>query len=119
MNVYDDNGVDLLELWERERAFVRAEVIGAHISLSFTGVVARHSTVELVLARDSDELSISLFFGSYNIFEPSVVGSSEPAWEHYKRVVQINTDGGGQCTLYELKECPPVRLEKLSVDAQF
>ncbi|MGH9752314.1 MAG: hypothetical protein ACREA2_05970 [Blastocatellia bacterium] len=106
MSVFNDNGVDLLELWEREKTFLRAEVIGGNISLWFTGVVARRSVSELVLARDSDELSISLFFESYKIFEPSVRGSADPVWERYKRVVQITTDGGAQCTLYELKECP-------------
>jgi hypothetical protein len=118
MNVLNDNGVNLLELWEREKTFVRAEVIGANISLWFTGVVVRRSTIELVLARDSDELSISLFCGNYKVFEPSVRGSAEAAWERYKRVVQITTDGGAQCTLYELKECPPVRLETPSDYAQ-
>jgi hypothetical protein len=117
MNVRDNNGVDLFELWERERTFVRADVIGTNIGLSFTGVVARHSTVELVLARESDELSISLFFGTYKVFEPSASDSPEPAWAHYRRVVQLTTDGGGQCTLYELKGPPPVRSEAPS-DAQ-
>jgi hypothetical protein len=118
MNVLNDNGIDLLELWEREKTFVRTEVIGASISLWFTGVVAKRSMSELVLARDSDELSISLFCGSYKVFEPSVRGAAEPPWDRYKRVVQFTTDGGAQCTLYELKECPSIRLETQSDYAQ-
>ncbi len=108
MNVLNQNGVDLLELWEREKTSVRAEVIAANISLSFTGQVVRHSTIELVLTRGYDEMSISLFCGSYEVFEPSI---GKGASARYRRVVQITTDGGGQCTLYELCEPPPVSLE--------
>ena len=97
------DGQDLCEKWLATGAFIRAEVVGANVSLSFTGVLSRFSTVEIVLARNSDELSISTFFGSYQVFEPHE-GADSGSWGRYVRVVQITTDGGAQCHLYELRE---------------
>jgi hypothetical protein len=95
---------NLLAYWQREKILLRAEVVGANVSLWFTGIVARHSTVELVLARDSDELSISLFCGAHKVFEPQSKENPIEGWASFKRVVQITTDGGAQCTIYELIE---------------
>ncbi len=92
---------DILRLWLRESVFVRAEAVGANIGLSFTGVVARYSAAELVLSRSPDEMSISLLGGKCSVFEP---GQNAEGWERYRRIVQIITDGGAQCTLYELRE---------------
>lgn len=98
---------DILGFWLREKIFVRAEIVGANVSLSFTGTVAKYSGTELVLSRQPDEMSISLFCGTYNVFEPSADQDISTGWAPYRRVVQITTDGGAQCTLFELRE-PPI-----------
>ncbi len=95
---------DILGLWLRNQAFVRAEIVGGNVSLSFTGVVASYSETELVLSRPPDQMSISLFYGKHSIFEPAADAEHGAGWEPYRRVVQITTDGGAQCTLYELRE---------------
>ena len=103
MKISTSDTSDLLDYWHHEKTHLRAEIIGGHVSFWFTGTVARYSTVELVLARDFDELSISLFSGTFNVFEPSSKKPPVDGWSSFKRVVQIATDGGAQCTIYELE----------------
>lgn len=55
-------GQDLCAQWLATSAFIRAEVVGANVSVCFTGVISRFKSTEIVLARGADELSISTFY---------------------------------------------------------
>ncbi len=104
MKIVADGHENLLASWLQQNTFVRVEVVGANVSLSFTGVLARYSTTEIVIARGSDELSISTFFGSCSVTEGPEVADQPGFWDVYRRVVHVTTDGGAQCHLYELRD---------------
>lgn len=95
----------LFERWKCEKRLLRAEVISGNISLTFTGVVKNYSLTELRLARDEDELSISLFCGQYT-YIGAIDGTEEAKQyfaENYECVMQITTDAGASCTIYEMR----------------
>lgn len=74
--------------------------------VSFTGIVSDYSTIELLISRGLDEMSISLFCGEYSLIEPSPESANEEIWQQYVRVVQIVTDAGAPCTIHELRRKP-------------
>ena len=104
MQILAANKEDLLARWSRDHTFLRVEAIGANIALSFTGTLVRYSSIELVFGRNSDELSVSTFFGTYRVSEGPAEPDASGFWHTYRRVVQVNTDGGAQCHIYELRE---------------
>jgi hypothetical protein len=93
----------IFQQWLLNKTPVRAEVVGGHVSLWFTGTVSRCAMTNLVLERGTDELSISLFCCKYRLVEPPANIEPEGAWQQYRRIVQVQTDGGASCTLYELR----------------
>ncbi|NQD36090.1 hypothetical protein HPT27_03575 [Permianibacter sp. IMCC34836] len=103
MEIHAPGNEDLLARWKRNHTFLRVEVVGANVALSFTGVLERYSPTEIVVSRNSDELSISTFCGAYSINEGPIEPDPEGFWQTYRRVVQVTTDGGAQCHIYELR----------------
>jgi hypothetical protein len=100
------DGADLAALWLRERTRLRVEIVGGHVFVALHGVVAAESNIELVIAHgDGDEASISLFCCTHRVIEPTPEEAATEAWRGVSRVVQIQTDGGAQCTIAEL--APP------------
>ena len=98
-------GHSLFERWEKERATLRVEFVGGHISATFTGHVVYHSGTELRLARADDEISISLFFGDIDVFE-NVEGAANAVArfnQEYVRAARVITDAGASCMIYELR----------------
>jgi hypothetical protein len=96
----------LFEKWEKERATLRVEFVGGHISATFTGHLVYQSLTELRLARSDDEISISLFYGDIDIFE-NVEGSANAVArfnQEYVRAARIVTDAGASCMIYELRD---------------
>jgi len=108
MQIISDDGENVLEQWLKCKTLLRVEVVGAPISLSFTGILVRFSLTEIVVARNADELSISTFCGACRMFCPTEQQVSESFWQQYRRVVQVTTDGGAQCHIYALRELPEV-----------
>lgn len=104
MHILSADNEDLIARWSRDRTFLRVEAVGANIALSFTGVLLRHSPTELVFGRNSDELSVSTFFGRHSLTEGPAEPDESGFWQTYRRVVQVNTDGGAQCHIYELRD---------------
>jgi len=104
MEIQAPGNGDLLAHWKRNHTFLRVEVVGANVALSFTGVLVRHSPTEIVVCRNSDELSISTFFGTCSVNEGPVDPDLQGFWKTYRRVVQVTTDGGAQCHIYELRD---------------
>ncbi len=109
MKIVTKDGEDLLEFWHGNRSTLQAEIIGGHVALTFTGNLARYNTVEIVLARGSDELSISTFCGSYRVLPAPAQAEPAGFWQRYRRGVQIDTDGGAQCTIFELCDDPATK----------
>ena len=90
-----DDGVTIFDDWHSRKCYVRAEFTAGNISVWFTGQVAYHSAIELILERDGDELSLSLFCAKWRTFVP-------PSDSGYIRVVVVETDGDTTCTLHEI-----------------
>jgi hypothetical protein len=103
MKVVAKDGTDLLAFWKQESTLLRVELISGHVFVSFTGTVFDYTNIELVISRDLDEMSISLFCGKFNLIELSPESANEEIWQKYVRVVQIVTDAGAQCTIHELR----------------
>ena len=98
-------GHSLFEKWQNERAGLRVEFVGGHISATFTGHVVYQSRTELRLARADDEISISLFFGDIDIFD-NIEGSPNAVArfnQEYVRAARVITDAGASCMIYELR----------------
>jgi hypothetical protein len=101
MEIIDTQRRNLLQVWQSQQVRIRAEFTAGNISVWFTGYVASYSPIELVLARDDDEVSISLFCGKYHVFEPDPT-DSKGRWKGFQRAVVVTTDANTACTLYEL-----------------
>lgn len=103
MRLLDAAGTDLGALWLRDGTRLRVEIVGAHVFVALHGVVTSLSLTELVVANGGgDEASISLFGGTCRVIEPTRAEAATEAWRGVRRVVQIHTDGGAQCTIAEL-----------------
>jgi len=99
-------GHALFERWEKERATLRVEFVGGHISATFTGRVVYQSLTELRLARSDDEISISLFYGDIDVFD-NVKGKADAAArfrQEYVCAARVITDAGASCVIYELRD---------------
>ena len=98
-------GHSIFEKWEKERATLRVEFVGGHISATFTGHIVYQSLTELRLARADDEISISLFFGDIDIFD-NIEGPADTVArfnDEYVRAARVITDAGASCMIYELR----------------
>ena len=103
MRIITRDGSDLVDRWFREQAAVRVEVIAGNIAASLTGVVEQYSSTEILVVRGADRISVSLFCGKYDLIEPAVPSEPNPSWRGMYPIVQIVTDGGASCTLYEVR----------------
>jgi len=92
--IHDSDGTDILADWMKRQCAIRAEFTAGNISVWFTGRVSYHSRTELILERDGDELSLSLFCGAWRVISP-------PEGSGYARVVVVTTDANTACTLYK------------------
>ncbi|GAA4441620.1 hypothetical protein [Bremerella cremea] len=101
MIIRDREGRNLAQVWKSQRRAIRAEFSAGNISVWFTGYVESYSETEIVLARDSDQVSISLFCANFRVIEPDG-SSSGIQWQGFSRVVVITTDANTACTLCEL-----------------
>jgi hypothetical protein len=101
MEILSESGDDLLALWSAKQTWLRVEVVSGNVAFWFSGVVVSYSNVEIVIGKDTDQLSISTFFATCRIFRPPGGNPSTPSRADYGHVVQIVTDGGAQCTIYE------------------
>lgn len=101
MTIRDREGRNLLQIWKSQRRKIRAEFSAGNISVWFTGYVESYSEIELVLARGSDQISISLFCASSRVIEPDGT-TNGTNWRGISRVAVVTTDANTACTLYEL-----------------
>ncbi len=109
MDICSNQGENILQRWFDRQCLIRAELISGNVSLSFTGTVARFNNIEVVLQREIDEMSVSLFAASCKVMEPRQGQEAEGPWKFYRLIVQIQTDGGAQCVLHELREGAELR----------
>ena len=96
------DGVDLFADWLERSARVRAELLAGNVSATFTGLVKDYSSIELLLARGQDEMSISLFCGEWKLLHRPRDDPAIQGWDGRYPVVQVLTDGGASVTLYEV-----------------
>ena len=101
MDILEREGNSLLARWKSERTPLRVELLSGNVSTSLHGIVAEFSSIEVVIVGETGRLSASLFFAEYKLLYGKASAETHPQWAGRYPVLQILTDGGAHCTLYE------------------
>lgn len=89
-----------LQRWQSNRSVLEIEITVGHVWMQFTGRITHLRATEMVMAHESGELSISLFCANANLIEPSGQVNHK-SWKQFASVMQIETDGGANCTIQD------------------